>query len=472
MASSLAAPLMACFGQDRTVPAGAPNFLFLVVDDLNDWVACLGGHPQAQTPHIDRLASEGTLFTRAYANSPLCMPSRTSALSGLLPSTTGAYRNGTNWRKALAGRVPVSETLSSVGYETLSAGKVFHGPWGRRHEWITRLPWSLARHSMQEQWGVWDDFLPWQDSPRPGEVPGHGIPELDPYFDWGALDIEDDEMGDMRVADWIGRRLEGRRERPFFLAAGIYRPHLPWFAPRRYFDLYPLSSLEVPATPGDDIEDLPPEARRWIGRLGRDSVLREKGRLRAAVQAYLANVSFADACVGRVLDGLRRSPHAENTVVILWSDHGFHLGEKRLWDKRVLWEEATRVPLIVSGAGMPRGQRSSRVVSLVDLVPTILELAGNHIPAGLDGRSLSPLLEEPDRSWPRPAVSTLGPDNHSVRTERWRYIRYADGGEELYDHTADPNEWTNLASSPQHREIREELAAHLPSAVAPDATRG
>lgn len=436
--------------------ATRPNVLLLAVDDLNDWVGALGGHPQAKTPNIDRLAARGTLFTNAHCQAPVCSPSRASLVTGRLPSSTGMYF----LLPALAAEPSLQDTVTLVqrfaqeGYATFGVGKVYHGD---------------ERPFFGEYGGAMGGF-----GPRPQDKLSYPIGH--PLWDWGAYPETDEQMPDRRVADWAAAKLAEEHERPFFLAAGFWRPHVPMYAPKRWFDLHPREAVLLPEVLADDRDDLPDYAKALTIGLPapRHEWLVEHDQWQHAVQAYLASTSFVDACVGRVLDALAASRYADDTIVVLLSDHGFHLGEKQRWAKRSLWETSTRVPLVVGAPGCAPGV-SSQPVGLVDVYPTLLELAGLAPDEGLDGHSLAPLLEDPDASWPHVALTTFGPGNHTVRSERWRYTRYADGSEELYDHDADPREWHNLAArAPRTDAVNEALAdlrARLPAGDAPIRTR-
>jgi arylsulfatase A-like enzyme len=290
-------------------------------------------------------------------------------------------------------------------------------------------------------------------------------------FDWGPFDKPDAEMGDGQMVAWAADYLAARHDKPFFLAAGIFRPHLTWYAPRKYFDLYPLDDIVLPEVNENDLNDVPPLGRTFAEGARADfELVKASGQYRHAVQAYLACISFADALVGRLLDALDASPHADNTVVMLWSDHGWHLGEKGAWHKRTLWERATRVPLSIAAPGTSQsGKTCTRPVNLIDLCPTLVDLCGLSQVSNLDGTSLVPLLRNPDAPWESPSLTTLERGNHTLRSERWRYIRYADGTEELYDCVADPNEWNNLAGGPAHAAVKAEFTQWLPASDAPNA---
>ncbi|MEM9369410.1 MAG: sulfatase-like hydrolase/transferase, partial [Planctomycetota bacterium] len=299
-------------------------------------------------------------------------------------------------------------------------------------------------------------------------------------FDWGPLDKNDLETGDGQLVQWAIDFLKAPRPRlrpspdageepkPFFLAAGIYRPHLPFYAPRKHFELYPLESIHLPETRDDDLEDLPASGLKFAAQRREDyELVVRSGKYRELVQAYLASISFADAMVGRLLNALGESEHADNTIVVLWSDHGWHLGEKQHLHKFTLWERATRIPFVVAAPGVTQpGAVCQQPVGMLDLFPTLNELCALPKVGGLSGQSIVALLTDSNRAWVRPALTSHGPGNHALRSTRWRYIRYADGDEELYDHEQDPNEWTNLATRSEHGEIKAELARWLPESDA------
>ena len=450
-------PLVAILVGVAAAPASAlepeasrPNILLIAVDDLNHWVGHLGRNRQVRTPNIDRLAARGVTFTRAYCAAPLCNPSRAAILSGFRPSTTGIYENDTDWRPLVPEAGTLPSYLRKHGYHVAGAGKIYHGGFDRRSEWDDYFKGGAGRDGR----GV--DGL----RGRAGKLP------------WARLEAGDDALGDHHVVGWVCEELQKKREKPFFLACGIYKPHLPWNAPRKYFDLYPLESIELPPFRQDDLDDLPPAGRRMANPGGDHAAIVEAGAWKEAIRAYMASVSYADAQVGRLLDALDRSPHRDRTLVVLWGDHGWHLGEKHHWRKFTLWEEAARVPLIwvVPGLTKPGGV-CGRTVDLMSIYPTLAELAGLPVPAHVEGASVKRLLADPAAEWSRPALTTHGAGNHSVRSEGWRYIRYADGGEELYDETADPNEWTNLTGKPEHAAIRAELGRHMPRESKPEPDR-
>ena len=266
------------------------------------------------------------------------------------------------------------------------------------------------------------------------------------------------------MVQWAVDFLNQTPGKPFFLAAGIYRPHLPFYAPRKYFDLYPPESIHLPEKRDDDLDDLPQAGKAMAAQRREDyELVMKAGKYRELLQAYLASVSFADAMVGRLLDALEQSGHADRTIVVLWSDHGWHLGEKQHLHKFTLWERSTRIPFVVVVPGVTRERSVCRKpVGMIDLFPTLNELCELPDVDGLSGQSIVPLLTNPNRAWDRPALTSHGQGNHALRSERWRYIRYADGSEELYDHSKDPNECTNLATRREFAGIKTDLARWLP----------
>jgi arylsulfatase A-like enzyme len=409
---------MGCGRRASTVEQ--PNVLFISVDDLNDWIEPLGGHPQAVTPNLDRLADEGVLFTNAYTVSPACNPSRTALLTGLHTTTTGMYSNYQVWREVLPDAVTLPKFFSLNGYWAAGAGKIFHNNMPDPQSWDDYFP-SKEQH------------MPRYARPNPGSTVNMPMFEnMYGDFDWAPLDIPDEETGDYRSVEWVISQLQRDHEKPFFLAAGIYRPHVPWYVPQKYFDMFPIDDVQLPRVLANDLDD--------IGERGRDIAYRggnyhrqvvEAGQWRNAVQGYLASTAYADALVGRLLAALDASPYADNTIVLLWSDHGWQLGEKEHWRKFALWENIARVVLMIRTPeglaalpqGTPAGARSNRIVSLVDLFPTLIELAGLPQRPDLDGHSLVPLLEDPNAEWDYPAITTYDFSEYSIRTDRWRYIR-------------------------------------------------
>lgn len=474
-----------------------PNVLFIAVDDLNDWVGCLGGHPQAKTPNIDALAKKGVLFEQAHCAAPLCSPSRTSIMTGLRPSTTGIYGN-LNWFRDMPEYkdwITLPQYFRKHGYLAWGGGKLYHQAHGKFSDAV-----------------AWDHVY----STRTGAVPPpknerykHGLrskfesnPILARLIDWGPTDAPIEANPDWKTAEGAAQFLGRDHDKPFFLGCGIYLPHLPWYAPKKFFDMHPLEDIELPPYKADDFDDIPAIGKRMGERHIKH--IRESGKWKEAVQGCLAADSFADDCVGHVLDALEKSRHRDNTIVVLWGDHGYDVGEKKI-AKSALWEQTTRTPLIVSlpvakeswaGSYRPNQNRPNQnrpvgtgptttttsatkdqpricksPVSLVDLYPTLLDLCGLPENKHLDGRSFAPLVNDPNADWPYPAVITHSPHwygpCHAVRSREFHYIHYSDGGEELYDVKADPLQRNNVADDTRFKDTKVELKKWLPKTNTP-----
>ena len=456
--------------------AEQPNVLFIAIDDLNDWIGVLKGHPQAKTPNLDRLLERGTYFTNAHCSAPVCNTSRHSLMTSLHPAKTGWY--GTvglstikkSYEETLNGRVPMPTHFKNNGYTTLAAGKIFHK-------------------------GVQDFEYPYWDNTRPAKYGfrkgAYNKSKFAPYpkdggafnrkynkqkirgksLCWDALkrsNIPPNGMPDEQIAAWAVSQLKQKYDKPFFMAIGFIRPHLPYTAPKRFFDLYPMNSIQMPVVPDDDFSDIPLYGKAMAyGTLpnGDHKEVLEMSPTywKELVRAYLACVSFADEQVGKVIDALDNSPYANNTIIVLWSDHGQNLGEKKHWRKQCLWEEATRVPLFFSYPNMKtKNQICNRPVSLIDIYPTLSALCG--LPEQeLDGINIKTLIDKPEAERGKPVLTTRYYKNHSIRSQNWRYIRYRDGTEELYNHGQDPGEYNNLASQPDYKEVIEEHRKWLPT---------
>lgn len=445
--------------------AQRPNVLFISVDDLNDWTGILGGHPQVRTPNIDRLAASGTLFTNAHCPAPACNPSRTAIMTGISPHVSGLYDNGQKMREVLPDAMLMPKYFSNNGYWSGGSGKILH--------------YFIDAQSWDEYYPAKETEDPFPRTLYPEERPV-SLPRGGPWqyveTDWAALDATDEEFGgDWLVSKWVGEKLQKKHDKPFFLACGIYRPHEPWFVPKQYFDLFPIEDIQLP--PGykeDDLDDLPPEGKRR-GPNRYFAHIREQGQWKQAIQGYLASIAFADAMVGRVIDALDNGPNRDNTIVVLWGDHGWHLGEKQHWQKFTGWRVSTRIPFIVrvpeGSPGLPQGTRPGSVcakpVNLLSLYPTLTELAGLPHKEDNDGPSIIPLLKNPEADWPHVSLTHLNePGSYGLSAERWRYIHYANGDEELYDIETDPYEWTNLAAQTDCAVKLEELRALAPTTFA------
>ncbi|MFM8284032.1 MAG: sulfatase [Planctomycetaceae bacterium] len=437
--------------------ARPPDVLLIAIDDLNDWVGHLGGHPAATTPHIDALAARGTTFLNAHCQAPLCNPSRTSLLLSLRPGTTGiyglrpAYRAVERWRD----RVSLPRHFAANGYRTVGVGKIFHEGNGKPGEEFDEPGPAIGM------------------GPRP---PAKLVPPTPmgnhPALDWGPFPHADESKGDHRITTWAIEQLAVRHdERPLFLAVGYLLPHVPCHATAPWFEPFADDDTILPAILRGDRGDTPrfswylhwelPEPRRaW---------LEETAQWRPLVRSYLACTRFVDAQIGRLLAALDASGRRDDFVVVLWSDHGWHLGEKGITGKNSLWDEATRVPLVFAGPGIAAGGRVTSPAELLDVYPTLVELCGLPPRDDLEGLSLVPQLRRADAPRDRPARTTHNAGNHAVRTTHHRYIRYADGSEELYDHRTDPDEWHNLAGAPSANDTIAALRRALPAADAPAA---
>jgi choline-sulfatase len=464
---ALTALLASLTTAQATLPDGAsqPNVLFISVDDLNDWTGCLGGHPQTLTPNIDRLAASGMLFTNAHCAAPACNPSRTAIMTGLSPHKSGLYENGQKMREILPDAELLPKYFANHGYWAAGSGKLLH-------YFIDARSWHEYFPAKETEDPFPRTLYPEQ---RPVSLP-RGGPWQYVETDWAPLDATDQEFGgDWLVSKWIGEQLRKEHDKPFFLACGIYRPHEPWFVPKKYFAPFPLEDIQLP--PGykeNDLDDLPPAGQKR-GPNRYFAHIRAHKQWKQGVQGYLASIAFADAMVGRVIDALEEGPNCDNTIVILWSDHGWHLGEKQHWQKFTAWRICTRVPLIVrvpAGVpGLPRGTRPSstctKPVNLLSLFPTLTELADLPNKPDNDGPSLVPLLRDSKADWPHVSVTHLSdPGSYGLSAERWRYIHYANGDEELYDCQTDPYEWTNLAAAAEHAAKLEELRSLAPQTFA------
>lgn len=434
-------------GSSEIADAGKrPNVLFIAIDDLNDWVGHLGGNPDVRTPNIDRLARMGVSFTNAHSPAVSCNPARTAVLSGLRPSTSGIYSNQHAALNALTGVQSIPQYFKSHGYRALGGGKLMH---------------SLAPRDHKVHF---DEYFKPPPTPVVREEPYSGHVGLD----WQPLALSPSDMPDHRLVDWALEKLGEGNVEPMFLAVGFGKPHPPWSVPEEYFALYPKAELTLPRVPKDDLDDLSPRAMGLARANNLHAWVTGSGKWRDAVQAYLATVSFVDDQIGRLLRGLERSSRAQDTVIVLWSDHGLHLGEKHHWHKLTLWEESTRTPLVFVVPGMTEpGGRSPRPVDSLSIYPTLADICGLPVPEHVDGVSLRRLLEDPEAPWDRVALTTRDRGDHAVRSERWRYIRYVDGREELYDHASDPMEWKNLALEPEYRELKLSLGKWMPVAEAP-----
>ncbi len=435
-----------------------PNILLITIDDLNQWVGHLGTHPMVKTPNIDLLASRGVSFSNAHAQAPLCNPSRTSFLTGLRPTTTGVYALGPWFRSISIYRdwVTLPQYFEAHGYHTMSAGKVFHDAY----------PPEEDRRDGPEftTWGFKGGFFPRPDEPLVSAT-GH------PLVDWGVFPQYDSLQDDWKVAEWAIENLTDRPDdQPFFLSVGFRHPHVPLYAAQHWFDLYSSNSGLLPKVQQNDRADIPEFAWYLHWRLPEPRLawLKEHRQWESKVRAYLASISFVDMLVGRLIKTLENEGLTDNTLVVLFSDHGYHLGTKDITGKNSLWRESTAVPLIFAGPGIaPADSTCKEAVELLDIYPTLVELAGLPPNHNLEGESLLSLLVNPELSRSKPALCTHGPGNHAIITEEWRYIRYADGSDELYDLVDDPHEWHNLAQNSKYEKVIQHLSAYIPASQPP-----
>jgi len=443
--------------EQRIHAADRPNVLFIASDDMNDWIAPLQGHPQVKTPNIDRLAAQGVCFSNAHCQSPICNPSRTSLLTGLRPTTTGVYaldpwfRTSEKWRNLTT----LPQYFEENGYYTILTGKIFHD----RNQFATvatdRLEFDLLGYA-----GGFGPVPPKKFVETPDKMN---------LIDWGVYPDRDEDGEDYKVASWAIEQLKNMpKDKPFFLSVGFARPHLPLFAPQKWHDLYPEETLLLPPYLENDRDDVPFVAwyLHWkLPEVGMKWV-KEHNQWKPIVRSYLASVSYMDAQLGRLLDALEKEGFAQNTIIVFWGDNGWHLGQKELFSKTTLWDPATKVPLIFAGPGIAGRGLCSQPAELLDIYPTLIDLCGLPNNENLEGLSLSPQLSNPKTVREQPAITTHGPDNHSVRTERFRYTLYGDGSEEFYDMQDDPNEWTNRIADPKYQEEIQKLEKWIPKTPA------
>lgn len=438
--------------------ARKPNVLFIAVDDMNADLGCYG-KPVVKSPNIDRLAAQGVRFDRAYCQFPLCSPSRSSLMTGLRPDTTRVFDLQYRFRQGLPDVVTLPQLFTKGGYYVARVGKIYH--YGN--------PGDIGTSGL-------DDPASWQEVVNPAGLdktalekdlmnytPKRGLGSAMSYLSDGKG--KDEEHTDGKVATEAIKLLEKHQDAPFFLAVGFYKPHCPWIAPSKYFEPYKREQMTLPVLAPGLVDSVPAPALASTKPWPYMGVTAEQAQ--ECKLAYYAAISFVDAQIGRVLDAVDRLGLREKTIVVFWSDHGYHLGEHGLWMKQALFEESARVPMIISVPGhASAGQACARPVELVDLYPTLADLAGLQPPAGLHGASLRPLLEHPEAAWARPAFTQVqrgGFPGHSVRTERWRYTEwdFGDKGTELYDEKADPQELHNLAADSAQAATVDEMRALL-----------
>ena len=460
-----------------------PNVLFIACDDMNDWVGFLGGHPDTRTPNMDRLAKRGMVFTRAYCASPICGPSRAAVLTGLSPMTTGVYNNQGTYVDYVPDAVVLPRFFKNQGYHVMGCGKINHamgcvvkenyhefgpdaGAIGGPFTWeeLNMNPGTkvdrkdIAGVSNKIKSGIVKNVYPGKVISRgdlKAKLPLNGIDNridrpANGYntFDWGPVSVKDDEMPDGKMAAWAVKKLQSQFDSPFFLAVGFYRPHQPWYAPAKYFEPFKGRQLALPPTHKRDLDDCPVVARHyarypWSGSF---KTVQKNNQWQDAIRGYLASIHFVDAQVGRVLDALDKSKYADNTIVVLWSDHGWELGEKEHWGKHSPWEGSMRVPLVIvpPKKWKMKSGKTAALASLLDLYPTLADMCQLKLHRQLDGKSLKPILTRQSKQVRQHLVTTLGRSTFCVRKDNLKLIHYYDGSQELYDLTKDPNEFHNL----------------------------
>lgn len=450
--------------KEDPIDSRPPNVLFIAIDDLNNYLGYLGD-PNAKTPNIDRLAAMGVAFTNAHCQAPLCGPSRASLLTGLRPSTTGIYGmikddSIKTEKPILKESILLPEYFKKQGYKTYGVGKLFHdfAPEGVFEISGGRFSGPEPNHSFgpkPERRMVWEGYAA-ENPEQYGRT----------STDWGPFPENDSEMPDYQNTQWAIEQLkEHPSEIPFFMGIGYLRPHVPLHVPQKWFDLYPLKELQLPPYLENDFDDIPDIAKNEVAYLPMMPSTEwaiKTDNWKKILQAYLACISFVDNEIGKLLAALENGPHASNTIIVLWSDHGYRMGEKGTFAKQALWEEATRTPLIFTGPDVPKKKKVDVPVELLSIYPTILELCHLRPNTQNEGASLVPLFrgESDGKDWS--ALTTYGYKNHSIRFKDFRYIRYEDGSEELYDIKVDPNQFVNLADSEEHEEIKMALEGLLP----------
>lgn len=458
--------------------ADKPNVLLISIDDLNDWVGFLGGHPQAITPNMDKLAKVGVAFTDAHCTSPLCNPSRSSLLTGLREEKTGVFNN--KQRFDFKKHEVLPQYFAKHGYATYGTGKIHHQKKNQimfQEAFHPEQRWSPfqvsktvlyskreqsskgsanPRHLIKNGPGGKDYVLPFNRMPS-DRAPTKNSGES---FDWHAFELDDNAFGEGLATEWAIDKLKHYdKEKPFFMGLGYYRPHIPLYAPKKYFDMYPLESVQLPKVMENDLDDLPPIAKKWALEAitaGSHSSTLNHNQWKEAVQAYLACVTFVDAQIGKMLKFLEESPYADNTIIVLFSDHGWQLGEKEHWGKWTGWNDSTRVPFIIIPVGAKANENCEQPISLLDIYPTLIEMTG--LPTKeLDGVSIANLVKNPQLQTGRVVRTIFDKGNKALISKGWRYIQYSDGSEELYNRLKDPHEFHNLAQKAEYREILEKM---------------
>lgn len=455
-----------------------PNIVFISIDDLNDWVGFLG-HEQAITPHMDQLAAKGFSFTNAHCPAPVCGPSRTAVLSGLSPVSTGVYDNNIKFSKDLPEIVTLPEHFRNNGYQVYGVGKLFHGgatnvPKTAFNSYGGKKGSSAPFTSSELQNSKQDPYHLVTKGGKTFKLPLNGMP-ADRYwskshtFDWGAVDLPDSLFSDRQSVDWAIDQLDKIKKQPFLLALGFERPHQPLFNPKRFHDMYPLEKVSLPKVPENDMMDLPHRAKQlalYPKTSGRHQTVVEYGQWENAVASYLASVSFVDELIGDLIKALNLHALMDNTWIILWSDHGWHLGEKSHWGKATGWYRSTRVPFLIvppqTDVQFENDVRIKNTVNLLDLAPTMADMAGIPKNTQWEGRSLMPILKKQAMDWEEVSITTFSIGSHSISTLHWQLISYFDGSFELYDLINDPGQFENLAKQDSNAHLINHLKKHIP----------
>ncbi|KMT65123.1 sulfatase [Catenovulum maritimum] len=444
------------------------NVLMIAVDDLNTDITSWGG--TAKTPNIDKLAQESVQFMNAYTVVPACNPSRVAVMTGLRPETTGQFSNPGNFRDLPGGkdRVTMGQYFKSQGYQSIAAGKIFHKPRGNGKNVLTGsdpISWDYQFKTATGTPGV-DKFRDENGKAKwlKGDYQYQGK-KLSDYMSrfgiWGAIEENIEQTGDWNTANYCHEFLQQKHSKPFFLACGIFRPHSPQLAPKAFFEMYPYAEVELPLDPKSDIKDLPKISKTNFSSTFAKRVLQDKTEWKKAMQGYLASVSFADATIGHILDGFNKSQYKDNTVLVLWSDHGWQIGQKYRWEKFSLWKQATHLPLIIQAPNI-KPAKVTAAVSLLDIFPTLVNLTNLESQLPLEGNDLTPIMLKPNMNWPHPAIVTYEKGNHSVVYGDYNFIHYKDGSMELYNHKLDPLEQNNIAKQKSSAEIIKQYKSWLP----------
>lgn len=424
-----------------------PNVLMICVDDLNDYIHGMG-HPDAKTPNLDRLIKRGVTFSNAQTQSPLCGPSRSALMTGLRPSTTGIYglisdNDVKNSNEATRNNIFLHQYFKNNGYYTMGAGKVFHN----------NIPDGLMDDQMPRDKGIIGPFPPQKMNYFLGRTDS----------DWGPYPEQDEEMPDYKVREWAVSKLDKKYTKPFFLSVGFFRPHVPWHVPQKWYNLYDPEKLHIPPYLKTDFDDLPAMALKVESTfMPSTEWALANNQWRKMLQGYLASISFADHQIGKVLDALDNSPYAKNTIIVLWSDHGFRMGEKNRFAKQCLWDRATKTPYMFAGPGIPQNVKIKAPVELFSLYPTLTDLCNLAPNKSIEAKSIYPLIKNPRLKWDFPTLTTWGRGNHGIRSGNYHYIRYIDGSEEFYNLEKDPNEWYNKSTDPKYATIKLRLKKYLP----------